>query len=384
MANLVFVITRADTIGGAHIHVKDLAKELTKHGVKVTVMVGGRGPFTRLLADESVSVLSLRQLDRSIKPLRDMLAFRELRAEIRRMNPDLVVLHSSKAGLLGRLATSTLKIPSSFTVHGWSFTEGIGSVRAKVFHAIEAATARFTDKVIVVSSYDKQLARRKRVVGDDRMEVVHNGIHDDPSFRRAIPDRNPVKLIMVARMDHQKDHLVLIETLRNMKDLEWNLDLVGDGPQRPTIEDRISEVGLSQRVRVLGLRTDVHDLLAQAQVFVLTSHWEGFPLTTLEAMRAGLPVVVSDVGGAAEAIVHGRTGLTVVRNDIGSLSEALRKLITNSELRSTMGFEGRRHFEKHFTFKRMFRKTVKVYKDVLTEKGCVDASEKMTSILEDE
>jgi glycosyltransferase involved in cell wall biosynthesis len=126
-------------------------------------------------------------------------------------------------------------------------------------------------------------------------------------------------------------------------------------------------LALADRVRLLGERTDVAELLAEAQAFVLISDWEAFPLSILEAMRAGLPVVASDVGGVQEAVLDGRTGLLVPRGDMGGLRERLRRLLCDPGLRSRLGAAGRRRYQAHFTFEHMLHKTLDVYNAVLAQ-----------------
>jgi len=168
-----------------------------------------------------------------------------------------------------------------------------------------------------------------------------------------------MRVIMVARFAAQKDHRTLIEALRSVPDAE--LDLVGDGPDLDVVRSYTREIGMADRVRFLGARDDVAALLAGADVFVLRSHWEGFPLSTLEAMRAGLPVVVTDVGGAAEAVEDGVTGFVVLPRDPAALEKRLHLLASDRDRRLVMGRAGRERFVAGYRFHHMFAKTLEVY-----------------------
>jgi glycosyltransferase involved in cell wall biosynthesis len=170
---------------------------------------------------------------------------------------------------------------------------------------------------------------------------------------------------MVARLSRWKDQPTLLHALADLKDLDWQLELVGDGPLRGQLEELTQSLGLTSRVTFLGFRRDVAERLAAAQVFLLLSKWEGFPRSILEAMRAGLPVVASDVGGVQESVVDGTTGFVIPRGDAVRLRECLRKLITSSELRVRMGEAGRARYEEKFTFDRLVERTTKVYEAVL-------------------
>jgi glycosyltransferase involved in cell wall biosynthesis len=164
---------------------------------------------------------------------------------------------------------------------------------------------------------------------------------------------------MTARFDRQKDHETLFRALTTLPDVQ--LDLIGNGPGQAATEALANQLGIAPRVRFLGQRLDVAELLADAHVFVLSSRWEGFPRSTLEAMRAGLPVVVSRVGGAAEAVDDGQSGFVVEPGDREQLAERLRDLVHDSDLRRRMGAASRARYEIDFTFDRMAAKTLAVY-----------------------
>jgi glycosyltransferase involved in cell wall biosynthesis len=191
---------------------------------------------------------------------------------------------------------------------------------------------------------------------------------DIPAGLQADPSRSPVKLIMIARFEAQKDHGTLLRALGGLRDHQWELDIVGDGPLRQDMEALASSLSIRERVHFLGQRTDVDHLLAKAQISVLASNWEGFPLSILEAMRAGLPIVASNVGGVAEAVEENQTGYVVPRGDVESFRARVADLLDSSALRSRLGAAGRRRYEEQFTLGRLVEKTLAVYGDVLGQK----------------
>lgn len=365
---LVYVITRSDSIGGAHVHVRDLCLALLRHGHDVTVLVGGSGPFCDELRVRHIPFLSIDSLVRELNPRRDIAATKNLFRVLGKLNPDLVATHSSKAGWIGRIVARMLRIPVTFTAHGWAFTEGVSPKAARLYRLAERCTGFLADRVIAVSRYDRELAIRNRIVPPNKILTIHNGIPDIPVTALADPERHPPRLVMVARFEAPKDHRTVVEALARLTDRDWTLDLIGDGPLRRETEQLVARLGLGSRIRFLGVRKDVHQQLAQAQVFVLISNWEGFPLSILEAMRAGLPVVASNVGGVSEAVFHGETGFTVPRGDIMTLRKYLEELITRPHLRLALGRRGRQVFEERFRFERMLDKTLNVYYQVLAER----------------
>lgn len=341
---------------------RDLALRLRDLGHRVTVMTGGTGALPGLPPEAQVS---LPALARPIHPAGDLRAYLQIRAALKALRPQLLSTHSSKAGWLGRLAARSLGIPVVFTAHGWAFTEGVAQPQRTFYLWAERLVAPLADRIITVSHYDRQLAIRCGVGVPEQLITVHNGMPDVSPSLRARPEVDPPRLVMVARFGAQKDHATLLRALRELRDLPWSLDFIGGGAGREAIERLARFEGLTERVRFLGPRPDVAELLAQAQIFVLASHWEGLPRSILEAMRAGLPVVASDVGGVREAVDHGKTGLLVPRGDVGALRAALEQLLMQPETRRRMGTAGRARYEAHFTFDRMLAETLQVYEAVL-------------------
>jgi glycosyltransferase involved in cell wall biosynthesis len=178
---------------------------------------------------------------------------------------------------------------------------------------------------------------------------------------RAKPGSHEVKkLIMVARFVPQKDHRLLLHALRRIESA-WSLMLVGDGPCRKAIQELAAELGLARQIQFLGERSDIAELLAEADIFLLPSRWEGLPISILEAMRAGLPVIATDVGGVAEAVTDGITGCLVAVQNVEHLRAKLQQLIESPELMSRMGQNGRNRYEADFHIEFMVKRTISVY-----------------------
>lgn len=362
---VVYVITRSDVMGGASVHLLDLAKGVQDLGHEVTILVGGRGLVVDRAKQRGLDCRPLEYLVREISPWVDFKGYLELRRVLSELRPDIVHLHSAKAGILGRLVAWRCAIPAVYTAHGWPFTEGVSERKRKVFAFIERAMARISNRIITVSEYDRDIAIAQKVADKKQMVVVHNGIPDDapqPNLQRR---SRTVKLIMVARFEDPKDQCALLHALSCVRGLDWRLELVGDGPRFDENKKLAEQLDLSDRVAFLGARDDVPQRLNDADVLVLVSRWEGLPLTVLEAMRAGLPVIVSNVGGVSEAVSDGKTGFLVPREGQSELVEALTKLIEDADLRRTMGAAGRSRYEVEFTFNTMLARTVDVYRDAL-------------------
>jgi glycosyltransferase involved in cell wall biosynthesis len=361
--SVLFVITRGDSIGGGQIHVRDLARALQARGVDVTVAAGTGSALQDELDATGIRHVHIPGLQRSINPLGDLIAIAALRRRIRRLKPELVSCHTAKAGLVGRAAAFLEGVPAVFTAHGWQFAEGISPWQKAVVLAVEFVLARLARRIITVSGYDRGLALRYKLAVSGKVVLVHNGMPwlEPPSHTAFSAE---IKLVMVARFQEQKDHRTLLRALEPLADLPWTLELIGDGPGKDEVETAVRERGWNDRVRFPGQVLDVPARLAASDIFVLASLWEGFPRSILEAMRARLPVIASDVGGVREAVTA-ETGIVVPARDAAALTSALGSLLADAALRRSLGNAGRARYEAEFTFEAMLKKTLKVWSAAL-------------------
>ena len=364
---IAYVITRADAVGGATIHVRDLARAVRELGHEALILVGGRGPVTEQFEAAGVPVHSLRHLRRSLHPVGDLLALRELTCVLRDFAPDLVSTHTAKAGWIGRAAAARLKLPALYTPHGLPLGSRFSPAASWLFSLAERAASPWSDAIVCVSEAERRLAFERRIAPPDHLFVVHNGVRDIPPEYRACPDREPVRLCSVARFEHPKDFATLMAALACLKDRPWTLDLAGDGPLEPEIRRLSAALGIAGRVRFLGYQPDPAPVLAQSQIFVLASRSEAFPRSILEAMRAGLPVVATDVGGVSEAVSHGETGLLVPPRDPAALAVAIAELLAAPGVRREFGDRGRGVFERRFGLHHTVGKMLALYAAVLSK-----------------
>jgi glycosyltransferase involved in cell wall biosynthesis len=363
---IAYLITRADAVGGASIHVRDLARALREKGHQTAVFPGGSaGPVNELLRSAGIEYREVPMLGRALDPIRDFQAYFEIKRALLEWQPDLISAHTSKAGWLGRAAAKSLGIPAIYTPHGWTITDRLGRSQGAVYTIAERMAAPWASAIVCVSEYERTLALEKRVGRPEQLHVIYNGVRDIPPELRAKPEREPVRLISVARLEAPKDHATLLEALGTLREFEWELELVGDGPFAGRIREQTVRLGLGERVRFAGYLPDPAPLLAQAHVFVLSSLSEGFPRTILGAMRAGLPVVASDVGGIREAVEDGVSGILVRRGNPAEMAGALRTLLESPKERQRMGRSGHQIYGRRFRFEYMLDATAALYAKVL-------------------
>lgn len=363
---VIYVITRSDVIGGASVHILDLAKGVQNIGHEVVILAGGDGILFVRAADAGLECISIKNLARNLNPINDMRSFFDLRKIFKKYKPDLVHAHSSKAGLLGRLAARSLNIPVIFTAHGWAFTEGVGKLKRTIYKYVEKIAANFSSAIITVSDYDRHLALSSEVGNQKLITTVHNGIPNDVTINGDRKSKTHLcKLIMVARFDYQKNHHDLFYALANITEYDWSFDLVGDGPLLNEMKLLSERLKINDKVNFVGASSNVSKFLSEADIFVLISNWEGLPLTILEAMRSSLPVIASNVGGVEESVINNKNGFLIERGDIDELSSCLKKLIKSPDIRKSMGEYSRGLYEESFTFEHMLESTLDVYNQVL-------------------
>ena len=363
---IVHVLTRGDVLGGAQTHVRELSLELRRLGHEVTVITGRPGIFTDQLRQAGIPWLAARSLIRPLRPHRDLAALFQLWRALRELQPDLVCAHTAKAGWLGRAAARLHHLPSVFTPHGWSMLDRTTLEPNPLFCWAESVAARLGTRVINVCEFERQYAQRLGICPEKALDVVRNGIAETSLVRTRKIEAQPPVIVMVARFAAQKDHRTLLQALSGLLDMEWTLLLVGSGELKQEVVAQAEELRLRDRVRILPPETNVDRLLMEAQIFVLSTHFEAFPISILEAMRAGLPVVATDVGGIRESVRNEETGLLARHANVQDLRQALARMIAEPGLRFALGTAGRALWIREFTAAAMAAQTLEVYQRALT------------------
>jgi glycosyltransferase involved in cell wall biosynthesis len=334
---LLMLITLSE-LGGAQTAVALLLPGLVGQ-FEVTLAAWGSGPLRDAAEAAGARYVELRQIRRRIDPWHDALALVELIRLCRKVRPQIVHAHSSKMGVLGRLAAWLAQVPVRvLTVHGWSFAAYNGLARS-LFLSIERLMRPLTTTVVCVAEATRREGLAAGTCDPQRTVVIHNAV-DVRSFRPTSREGGTVEVVGVGRFAYPKDFTTLLDAL-TLVAAPCRVRLAGDGPDLGAVASALTRNGLSHRVELLGARADVPDLLASSDVFVLSSRSEGFPVSVLEAMAAGLPVVAPDVGGVGEAVEDGETGFLVPAADAEALAGALERLLVDGELRRRLGAAGR-------------------------------------------
>jgi glycosyltransferase involved in cell wall biosynthesis len=364
----MLVITLAE-VGGAQSYVASLLPALAER-YDVVLAAHGEGPLRQAAAEAGARFVPLRHVRRPIRPWRDLAGLVELSRLLRRERPQILHASSSKAGVLGRLAAVATRVPIRFfTVHGWAFSAYSG-LPSLLYRVTDRLMALLTTVTICVSENELAAGLEAGTCSAERSVVIHNAV-DVTGAPRSRHDRAVPRLIAVGRLKAPKDFLTLIRAFAGLPEGSFEAVIVGEGPDRRAVEAEIGRLGLEERVRLVGERSDVPALLADSDLFVLSSRSEGLPVSVLEAMAAELPVVASSVGGLAELVVDGETGILVSPGDAEALAAALRRLSDDRDLRRTLGAAGRMRAEALFDLAAFRRTHLELYDRQLALAGAV-------------
>lgn len=366
----------ASSRGGGAAHVRDLAIGLRRlqHDVRVGMALDGGNVRPEDLAAEGVPFLRLDFA--SGFSVSALVALRGLLSDV-----SILHMHGARAALFGRLAQSSIpraKRPRSvYSIHGFAAPH-YPAPRKQILLGIERLLEPYTDAWVCVSQAERQALLSSRTANPLKVQVIWNGI-DASRFSPERADRLEVKrelglpadaylVTTICRLFRPRDFGTLLTAFRSVVQAmsSAHLLIVGDGPLRTEIENQVESLQLTSRVHLLGMRRDVPRLLQASDVLVLSSRgWEGLPLTVLEAMASGLPVIASDVGGTREALQDGETGYLYSPGDAVELSRLLLGLARDPALAAEMGCRGLARVQEVFSVERMVRETAALYRQLI-------------------
>lgn len=357
---LMLVVTNAD-LAGAPIHVRDLAIGLKKQFKKIIIVFGEEGVIQKVCSDQNIDTYIIPTMRSNINLLQDWKSLTTLSEIVINTRPDVIHVHSTKAGMISRIVAKMHKIPLVYTIHGWGFGTG-RKMHVSIFvRWIEFALKMLTTRYIAVSNHDRDIGISVLNISPSKISTIHNGISnklDNTQFKE------PNSLIMVARDDPQKDYDTLFRAIAGMN---VTLYCVGKGTDSDQFKARARNmVGTTYpNLKFLGVRDDIPVLIDRAAIFVLSSRFEGLPISIIEAMRSGMPIVASDVGGVNELLTDGFNGWLFESGNYVQLRTCINKYLNENALLGIHGSNSRQKFLQEFESEKMLSNILNIYETVL-------------------
>lgn len=351
--------------------------------------ISAPGPWVADLEREGVRHFAVPALQRRWAPLADLPALAHLVTVLRRTRPDIVHTHTPKARILGRIAARLAGVPIVVnTFHGMYGMEG-PSIRRQFYLWLERVGAMWSDFELSQSREDLETLHRARIAAPSRSAYLGNGVNlqlFDPGRidARAVRERlgiGPDQIVVgtVGRLVWEKGYREYFAAAEALVQADPRIVMLAVGPHEPVRPDGIPAhvvEDLTRRgiVRFLGMRTDVPELYAIMDIFVLPSYREGFPRSAVEAAAMGRPLVLTDIRGCREVVEDGRNGLLFPVGDATRLLASVRRLIDDPALRTRLGQESRRRAAIEFDERRVIATTLDVYRRLLAEKFGADST----------
>ena len=376
---ILFIITYLE-LGGAQKQLLYILRNLNKSEYDIYLYAGNRGRLKRdFLNLSGINIKLDSLLIRNINPLFDVLVFLKLLFFIRKHRFDIIHTHSPKASVLGRWAAYFAGVKNIiYTVHGWPFHKFMSPFLYSFYLFMEKVTAKITKIIIVVSNADLNKGIKNRVALRHKFSLIHYGINIDKfkniwaqrhnremSTRRADKRAGRYTVLTVSSLKPQKGIMRFLDAARILLDEMPDLEFIiaGGGPLKDRVKREIKRRGLSKNVFLYGWINDMPKLLEKADIFVLTSLWEGLPIALIEAAAAGLPFVVTNTGGVLDITRSYQGGIVVDSFAPQAIKKACLKILKNHyEWSKIIKDKGECFDAGYWSYKRMAGQVENVYK----------------------
>ena len=336
----------------------------------------------QILESEGIEYIQCPFLLRRINIIKDLKAFFDIWRIIKKYNPIIVHTHSSKAGLMGRLAAKLAGAPIIVhTPHGHVFFGYFGPFKTKLFIIFEKLASRITDKIVALTNREKKDHILFKIAEEDKFSVIYSGIElnilkessseEKQNLKKelGIPE-NSLIVGTAGRLVPVKGPEFLVKASKYIisKYPDTYFMFTGDGPLEQDLKRKALEMGISDNIIFLGWRDDLVKIISIYDIFVLPSLNEGMGRVLVEAMALGKSIVASNVGGIPDLVIHGKNGFLVPPKNPKQLAKYIQVLLEDKDKREKMGLAGK-EMAYNFTSERMVEKIANLYKKLLTQKN---------------
>lgn len=377
---VIHIITMLE-MGGAQGNTLFTVEHLDREKFEVGLIAGPGG----ILDDSARKIRGLKlefvpNLVRPIRPVKDFLCLLELIKILKREKPDIVHTHSSKAGILGRLAARAANVPAIIhSIHGFGFNPYQKFFVRRLFVFLEIIIAKFTDVLVAVSRENIEQGLRWGIGRREKYVLIRSGVDiekiksaartaDLSALRKNLGILDGAKVVFSAGpFKIQKDPVTFVDVAEQvLKDVPQAVFIwSGDGELRPQVEEKIRSLGIERSVKLLGWRKDIPWLLAICDVFVLTSLWEGLPRSCVEALILGKPVVAYAVDGVPEIVKDKENGFLIKPGNIDGFAAKVAMLLKDPGLRARLSAAAVKSIDDSFDIRGMVKSQEDIYSKTL-------------------
>lgn len=383
-------------IGGPIINATYLTRYLAPE-YETLLLMGAKDPHEKgadhLVEHLGISYRNVPHMIRSVNPLNDWKAYKEIRQIIREFKPDIVHTHAAKPGALGRLAAAAEKVPVTVhTYHGHVFHSYFNPLKSRVFVQAEKYLARKTTAIIAISeTQKKELAEDFRIAPADKFRIIPLGLDLDRFTRGEDKKRkqfreefgvadHEIAIGIIGRLVPVKNHALFLQALHHVlenTDQKVKAFIIGDGELRGQLEKQAESLGIAfsshddaahpHPLIFTSWRSDIDLIMAGLDIVALSSFNEGTPVSLIEAQAAQKPIVSTRVGGIADVVLEGRTALLSEIDDGEGFCENLLRLVKDEALRNFLVKDSRQHVLERYSYQRLVKDTAALYSQLLEE-----------------
>ena len=373
---ILHVITHLP-IGGAQDNTLYTVELLDKEKYDISLCCNLDGELVeRAKKVEAVKLFDIPFLGREVSPYRDIRAFLSLYKLFKEEDFTIIHTHSSKAGLLARLAAVLNKTPIVIhTIHGFAFNDFMNGLKKNFFIYLEKLLAKWTDVLITVSNLNKKKIIDLNIAHENKIKNIYSGIDlslftnkRNDEFRKELNLENDHLLLgSVGRLSNQKDPITMIEAFGIISKPFPNahLALVGDGELKGKILEKIDQLKLNDRIHLTGNKNNPWSVYHSMDLFIMSSIYEGLGRSITEALSCGVPVVCTDVEGVPEIVRDNITGILVRPKDSNKLADAIIRTLNDMETAKKMAEEGRRFVNDNFDVNKMVNDIDSLYNTLI-------------------
>ena len=373
MTEKIKIIHIAQSAGGVEEYLYLLLKNLDQNKYENVLIVSEDYKKYKEKFEDICKKIYFVPMQREINLKKDFRAINEIRKILKKQKYDLLYMHSSKAGALGRLATFFKnKNKNIYNAHGWYFNAKIGKTKKILFAFIEKILALKTAAIINISKSEYESALKWKIAKKSKMTIIENGIdfecfYDYSKYREEIRKKNNIKdneivIGVVGRISEQKDPMTTIKAfnLLNDKNKNFKLMFIGSGELEKKVIDYAKDNDIDNKVIITNWVKSVKQYISSIDIAILPSKWEGFGLAILEYMACDKPIIATNVGGISDIIKNNINGYLIKPEDYKDLSNKILELLSNKAVTEKM-IKNNKTYRNKYSIKNTAKKSMNLF-----------------------